>query len=1255
MSSNPKFFRNNAILILGIVFFLIPFALRGAKMSFRSMKNDVKDWLPASFAETKELEWFGRHFFNERFVVLTWEGCSEDDERYHLITKKIRAEVKPSGDELPPLDGPPAEDPVEYELRNAIKNRVFGDRYGLFYDETFPENWGNRDERWLLGNEEIWYFVVPDGTLFRWDNGNNVIAAGTRSFKSARGTYKVKGVKVADLGGINKDNVSRYYENPWLITARRFSGLSTGPEVLETLAAPGGPLWPQKDLSDEDKQRRARAAGIERLTGTLFGPAWHEGYDWTAPQLSQYIPERTAKQLPDGWQALVRDFLQTAVEEQFEGDLEKLRSASFVDRHVLWEELFLYLGVKAPAQQTAMLVYLSEVGKQDLAKVVGRPLMGKPAGRLLALAEASGISTDDDGELRLGGPPVDNVAIDEEGTITLVRLVGYSAVVGLTLSLICFRSINVTLMVFLVGGVSAVTSLSIVYWAGWSVDAILMSMPSLVYVLGLSGAVHIVNYYRDACHEHGLEGAPDRALANGWGPCSLAAFTTALGLLSLYTSNIVPIKKFGLFSAIGVVATLALLFTYLPAALEVWPAGYHRRRRNASQDTLFNLIESFWLGVSRIVIRNYRLVITTSLLMMIVAAYGITKTKPSVQLLKLFDGNSKIIRDYRWLEANLGELVPMEVIVRIAPDLIMPPASEKTFDKVTGNHKPQSDDLFRLNVLERVQIAGRIQRAIERQFGDEGQKVLGRGLSAATFAPDPPEIGSTSGISVASLTSHGMSRLMEPHYNELVREGYVCIDTDKDHLGSELWRISLRLGALNDVDYGLFVHDLRDVVEPIVTAYRHRDEILRGVVQYRQENDLGDTYLPAKIAILGMSNPLAEPSEDDDAQPADGDADGVAVDGSIQGNAVVSQDALYSETLAELLVLAGLDAQWVGDALPKDSLEYGLDEVFDCVVLVNNEPVNGQPKYDFATLEKHGKVFVDGRDFHYVYGDEKCKTAAQRDAVVQVVYTGVVPVVYKAQRTLLESLIQSIGWAFLMIAVVMMIVLRNSPGSLGFLNVRGGLLSMVPNVFPVVVIFGFMGFLGVSVDIGTMMTASVAMGVAVDDTIHFLSWYRKGIISGMSRQLAIELAYSKVGTAMTYTTLIGGMGLAVFMLSTFTPTQRFGGMMLTLLLAALVGDLVLLPAILASPLGKYLSPPHDELVTASPLDSPTVSETGASSPPGSSVTGSSAAGDDDRPVSPESSDTGLGSAPNTSGRTAETPHSRPANRRVDPPHRRRNR
>jgi predicted RND superfamily exporter protein len=104
-----------------------------------------------------------------------------------------------------------------------------------------------------------------------------------------------------------------------------------------------------------------------------------------------------------------------------------------------------------------------------------------------------------------------------------------------------------------------------------------------------------------------------------------------------------------------------------------------------------------------------------------------------------------------------------------------------------------------------------------------------------------------------------------------------------------------------------------------------------------------------------------------------------------------------------------------------------------------------------------------------------------------------------------------------------------------------------------------------------MMCASVALGVGVDDTIHFLTWFRRGIARGLIRQDAVKLAFSRCATAMTQTTIIGGLGLSVFALSAFTPTRRFGYLMLSLLTAALVGDLLLLPALLSGPLGRVFS------------------------------------------------------------------------------------
>ena len=135
-----------------------------------------------------------------------------------------------------------------------------------------------------------------------------------------------------------------------------------------------------------------------------------------------------------------------------------------------------------------------------------------------------------------------------------------------------------------------------------------------------------------------------------------------------------------------------------------------------------------------------------------------------------------------------------------------------------------------------------------------------------------------------------------------------------------------------------------------------------------------------------------------------------------------------------------------------------------------------------------------------------------------------------------------------------------------FWDLSAGLILLIPSVFPMLIVFGMMGWLGVVIDVGTIMTPTVALGVSVDDVVHFLIWYRRGLSEGKNRKEAIMLAYEGCARAMYQSWAVLGLGLAVFALSSFVPTQRFGALMFPLLTAALIGNLVLLPAVLASPL-----------------------------------------------------------------------------------------
>jgi predicted RND superfamily exporter protein len=223
-------------------------------------------------------------------------------------------------------------------------------------------------------------------------------------------------------------------------------------------------------------------------------------------------------------------------------------------------------------------------------------------------------------------------------------------------------------IVFFCAVVNAATALAIIHYTGQTVDAIVLTMPSLVYVLSISGAVHLINYYRDAVREGGLHGATERGVLHALKPATLCGITTALGLGCLYFSELVPIQKFGIYSAAGVICLNIVMFLLLPSILHIlnyakrWEGEYvgnqPKGRKAGPVVEVDTKAEKLWELFARFIVRNHAMVAVSFLIISGTIAFGITRVKTSIDLLELFDSQARILKDYRWLEEKLGMLVP---------------------------------------------------------------------------------------------------------------------------------------------------------------------------------------------------------------------------------------------------------------------------------------------------------------------------------------------------------------------------------------------------------------------------------------------------------------------------------------------------------------------------------------------------------------------------------------------------------------------
>ncbi|MBT8340301.1 MAG: MMPL family transporter, partial [Desulfatitalea sp.] len=173
-------------------------------------------------------------------------------------------------------------------------------------------------------------------------------------------------------------------------------------------------------------------------------------------------------------------------------------------------------------------------------------------------------------------------------------------------------------------------------------------------------------------------------------------------------------------------------------------------------------------------------------------------------------------------------------------------------------------------------------------------------------------------------------------------------------------------------------------------------------------------------------------------------------------------------------------------------------------------------------------------------------------------------------NTMVNSQVYSLALAAAIIGVIMLLVLRSLP--IGF-------LSFIPNIFPILMNFGIMGAAGIPLNTGTALISVVALGIAVDDTIHFLNAYDHKRKSNASISEAVESVIATKGPAILISSLILSTGFGVVVLGSFIPIIQFGALTACIMLTAMIGDLILLPSILLlkkeHPAGKAFTEPQD--------------------------------------------------------------------------------
>ena len=223
--------------------------------------------------------------------------------------------------------------------------------------------------------------------------------------------------------------------------------------------------------------------------------------------------------------------------------------------------------------------------------------------------------------------------------------------------------------------------------------------------------------------------------------------------------------------------------------------------------------------------------------------------------------------------------------------------------------------------------------------------------------------------------------------------------------------------------------------------------------------------------------------------------------------------------------------------------------------IVQNDLLSINPEYDLDF-----DIFPSSMDsIHAKYGIDKFESSIAKNISNQKItsiVTGTGVVYTKGTTYLVKNLFISLMIAIVVIAILM---------SFLFKSWRMVLVSLLPNLVPLIFTSALMGYFGIPIKPSTILVFSIAFGISIDDTIHFLAKYRQELqTNGSNIRNAVINSIKETGTSMIYTSIILFFGFSIFIASNFGGTQALGSLVSLTLFVAMLANLVLLPALLLS-------------------------------------------------------------------------------------------
>ena len=263
--------------------------------------------------------------------------------------------------------------------------------------------------------------------------------------------------------------------------------------------------------------------------------------------------------------------------------------------------------------------------------------------------------------IHVAGRPIIEGTLAHLAPKDMQKMVPAVVLIILLVLFLVLRGVRSTVLTFLVVAISTVGSFGLMAALGIPIYSVTTMMPVMLIAIGVADGIHLYNHlalFRDAHPDVGVKDAVLDMARQMWRPVVMTSVTTAVGFLSLLTSDVYPIKYFGLFTAFGVLLAMVLSLTLIPAATMLLgiKSGRRRKKEDGAADGLSRRITRGILG-------SRRGILVSTVILLALSTFGASRIWINSSFLDKFEGDSEIVQTDLFVNEHFGGTTTLNVVL----------------------------------------------------------------------------------------------------------------------------------------------------------------------------------------------------------------------------------------------------------------------------------------------------------------------------------------------------------------------------------------------------------------------------------------------------------------------------------------------------------------------------------------------------------------------------------------------------------------